>query len=210
MTREELTQKFFAAAKEKFGEKIVSTYINYDIPTVELQPDIHRSFASWLKSDPEWEFGHFIDITSIDYMKTREKRFAIIVHVRSHKLNFKICFRTSVGEEAPHIDSLYPVYLGALWSEREVYDLMGIIFKDHPRMTRILNPDNFEGHPLRKDFPVKGMHRGSFPRGTVISNKRREPVMTKETRPQPLDTLMPRTPIEKRRSPIREEAEKNA
>lgn len=211
MEKNELKDALFKAAKEKFGDKILNTCVNYDIPVIEITPEIHRDFARWLKENPEFEFNHFIDITSVDFKESREHRFEIVVHVRSHKHNFKICFRTSVPDnENPVIDSLTPVYLGSSWTEREIFDMMGINFTDHPRMTRLLSPDDFEGHPLRKDFPVKGMHRGSFPHGMVINSKRREPAITKQTRPRPLDELLPRTPVEKRLTPIREEADKNA
>ncbi|MBD3165642.1 hypothetical protein GF324_03525 [bacterium] len=103
----------------------------------------------------------------------------------------------------PSIPSLTEVFLGANWSEREVWDFYGITFEGHPRLTRVLNPDDFVGYPLRKDFPVKGQHRGSFPRGTVISNKRREPVMAKRTKPEPADHILPRTPWEQEREPVR-------
>lgn len=210
MSQKELAQKFFKAAKTKFGDKVLETFVSYDTPVVKIDHTIHRDFARWLKEDEEWKFNHFIDITAVDYMDKREKRFEVVVHVRSHELDFLIRFKTQVDGEDARIDSLVPVYVGALWSEREVFDLMGITFNDHPRMTRLLNPDDYVGHPLRKDFPVKGPHRGSFPRGTVISNKRREPVMTKETRPKPLDQLMPRTPLELKREPIRKEEEDRA
>ncbi len=206
MSKEQLHEKLLAAIKDKFGDKVLTAIIDYGMPVVSIETSIYTDLCKWLKEDAEWEFNHFIDITAVDYVKPVEERFEIVVHLRSHKHNIKVRIKTRIGGEKPSIPTLHDIYIGSKWSEREVYDLFGIKFDGNPRMTRILNPDDFEGYPLRKDFPVKGTHRGSFPRGTIISNKRQESAITKETRPKPLDQLLPRTPQEQKREPISREA----
>ncbi len=213
MSREELNEKVLAAIREKFGEKIRMASVEYDMPVAFVERDAYVDLIQWLKEDPEWKFIHFIDITSVDYKgqeKEKGDRFEVVVHLRSPKHNFKIRVKTPVNGEKPVIPSLNKVFIGSHWTEREIFDLMGIRFEGHPRMTRLLNPDDFVGHPLRKDFPVKGMHRGSFPKGSVISNKRREPVMAKMTHPKPLDQLLPTTLYEEKESPLLKEGNKDA
>ena len=95
-----------------------------------------------------------IDITAVDYPK-KEKRFKIIYLLLSHENNFRIIINTHIDEKAivPSITKIFP---SANWMEREVFDMYGINFKDHPVLRRILTDYNFEGYPLRKDFPLTG------------------------------------------------------
>jgi NADH-quinone oxidoreductase subunit C len=207
LNREKLQQKLLDDLKGQFGDKLFEAKIDYGMPVVVIDESIHHDIVAWLKDSGEWEFNHFIDITSVDYYKTREKRFEVVVHLRSHKHNLKVRIKTPLadtGDESslPKLPTLTDLFIGASWTEREVFDLMGIEFEGHPRMTRILSPDDFEGHPLRKDFPVKGRHRGSFPKGTVISNKRREPVAARTTKAKPADQILPNTPWEQKRVPM--------
>ena len=206
MSTEALKLELLEDIKAEFGDKLISAEMNYDMPTVMVPADLHHGIVQWLKDSEKWAFNHFIDITAVDYLKTKENyRYEVVIHLRSHSKNVKVRIKTPVTAEKAELPTVTDVFVGALWTEREIFDLMGIKFKGHPRMTRIFSPDDFEGHPLRKDFPVKGQHRGSFPRGTVISNKRREPVASKTTKPKPADQMMPNTPWEQQRAPMREE-----
>ncbi len=202
MSQVELQKKLLATLAEKYGDKIISSAIEYDMPIIEIDPSLHGELHQWLKEDDEWAFRHFLDITAVD--RIAEGKFVVVVHLRSHPLNLKIRIKTTIERDKPELPSLLPHFIGATWSEREVYDLMGITFTGHPRMTRILNPDDFEGHPLQKDFPVKGMHRGSFPKGSVISNKKAANATSLMTHSKPLDQLLPNTPIEQQRQPMKE------
>lgn len=208
MSREELQQKLLDDLTAQFGDKILESKIDYGMPVAVLDESIYHDVVAWLKNSDEWKFDHFIDITSVDYFDSRDKRFEIVVHLRSHTHNLKVRLKLPVGkpgasDDLPVVPTLTDLFIGASWTEREIYDLMGIEFSGHPRMTRILSPDDYVGHPLRKDFPVKGPHRGSFPRGTVVSNKRREQVSVKVTKPKPADQLLPNTPWEQKREPMK-------
>ena len=206
MSVEELRGELLDDLRDAFGEMLTFSDMLYDMPTVIIKREIHHDIVEWLKDSEKWRFNHFIDITAVDYFNEHEDfRYEVVVHLRSHSKNVKVRIKTPVQGEKPELPTLVDLFVGALWSEREVFDLMGIRFKGHPRMTRLLNPDDFEGHPLRKDFPVKGKHRGSFPKGTVVSNKRREPGMAKTTKPKPGDQILPNTPWEQKRAPMREE-----
>ncbi|MDX1467841.1 MAG: NADH-quinone oxidoreductase subunit C [Acidimicrobiia bacterium] len=94
------------------------------------------------------------DITAVDWMRKRAERFEVVANLVSMDPPARLRMRTGVGREDPVVDSLTSLWPGASFAEREVYDMFGIQFKGHPDLTRILMPDDWEGHPLRKDFGV--------------------------------------------------------
>jgi NADH-quinone oxidoreductase subunit C len=108
----------------------------------------------FLRDDPAGQFVSIIDISGADYPE-REKRFDVVYHLLSPKLNRRIRLKVATDEETP-IASATAVYPGADWYEREVYDLFGVMFDGHPDLRRILTDYGFDGHPLRKDFPMTG------------------------------------------------------
>ena len=112
------------------------------------------SLIKFLKDDKQLLFNQLIDITAIDY-PSRETRFEIIYILLSLSLNKRILVKTSIIE-GKNIDSITSIYNAADWYERECYDLFGIKFDNHPDLRRIMTDYNFEGHPLRKDFPLTG------------------------------------------------------
>ena len=107
-----------------------------------------------LRDDERFQFVSFIDITAIDW-PARELRFDVVYHLLSPKLNQRVRVKVEAGEDTP-VASIIDVFPGANWFEREVYDLYGIPFTGHPDMRRLLTDYGFEGHPLRKDFPLTG------------------------------------------------------
>jgi NADH-quinone oxidoreductase subunit C len=107
-----------------------------------------------LRDDPGCAFQAFVDITAVDWPQ-RENRFDIVYHLLSPTQNARIRVKIEAGETAS-VASIIDVFPGANWFEREVYDLYGVVFTGHPDMRRILTDYGFEGHPLRKDFPLTG------------------------------------------------------
>ena len=107
-----------------------------------------------LKEDTKLLFDQLIDVTAIDY-PSREKRFDIIYLLISLTLNQRILVKTSI-DESTVLESITIIHKAANWYERECYDLFGIQFSNHPDLRRIMTDYNFEGHPLRKDFPLTG------------------------------------------------------
>ncbi|MBS56710.1 MAG: NADH-quinone oxidoreductase subunit C [Rickettsiales bacterium] len=107
-----------------------------------------------LKSNEKFSFNQLIDITAIDY-PSRQKRFEVVYIFLSMIFNQRVVVKTHV-EEGGAIESITPIHISADWFERECYDLFGIEFLNHPDLRRILTDYNFEGHPLRKDFPLTG------------------------------------------------------
>ncbi len=110
--------------------------------------------ATYLRDDPACQFVSIIDVTAVDW-PSREQRFDVVYHLLSPRLNQRIRVRVMTDEVTP-VPSIVGVFRGADWFERETYDLYGVLFTGHPDMRRILTDYGFQGHPLRKDFPLTG------------------------------------------------------
>ncbi|MBI3434892.1 MAG: NADH-quinone oxidoreductase subunit C [Proteobacteria bacterium] len=110
--------------------------------------------ATFLRDDARCEFKSIIDITAVDW-PGRESRFDVVYHFLSPTKNMRLRLKVETGETTP-IASLVDVYVGASWFEREVWDLYGVAFTGHADMRRLLTDYGFQGHPLRKDFPLTG------------------------------------------------------
>ena len=109
---------------------------------------------SFLKNNEKCKFKQLIDITAVDYPK-REKRFQLVYLLLSHENNKRIIINSDLGEDNK-VQSITNIFPAANWMEREVFDMYGILFKEHPDLRRILTDYEFEGYPLRKDFPLTG------------------------------------------------------
>jgi NADH-quinone oxidoreductase subunit C len=108
----------------------------------------------FLRDDPRCQFVNLIDITAVDW-PSRAQRFDVVYHLLSPKQNLRIRVKAAVDEDTA-VPSAIEVFPGADWYERETYDLYGIVFANHPDLRRILTDYGFDGHPLRKDFPLTG------------------------------------------------------
>jgi NADH-quinone oxidoreductase subunit C len=110
--------------------------------------------VTFLRDDPQCQFISFIDVTAVDW-PAREQRFDVVYHFLSPRQNTRIRIKVMTDEATP-VPSIFSVFPGTEWFEREVWDLYGVMFTDHPDMRRLLTDYGFEGHPLRKDFPLTG------------------------------------------------------
>jgi len=110
--------------------------------------------ATYLRDDPACQFVSIIDVSAVDW-PSREQRFDVVYHLLSPRLNQRIRVKVMTDEVTP-VPSIIGVFHGADWFERETYDLYGVLFTGHPDMRRILTDYGFQGHPLRKDFPLTG------------------------------------------------------
>jgi len=117
--------------------------------------------CSFLKSDSELEFLWCSDVTAVDW-ETRKNRFTVVYNIFSMKHNFRLRLKCDVEASDCSIDSVSSVWKAANWQERETYDMYGIKFNNHPDLRRMYMPEEFEYHPLRKDFPLMGIP-GSLP-----------------------------------------------
>ena len=143
-----------AQLKEKLGERLVESTLAYGELTIKVDGENIIEVLSFLKSDPQCRFVSIIDICGADYPQ-REKRFDVVYHLLSPKQNKRIRIKVETDEDTP-VPSAFGVYPGADWYERETYDLYGVLFSGHPDLRRLLTDYGFEGHPLRKDFPLTG------------------------------------------------------
>ena len=139
---------------EKLGDRVIGSDIRFGELTVTTVPEHLLAVLTLLRDDPQCQFVSFIDISGVDYPR-RERRFDVVYHLLSPRRNLRVRVRVMVGEEEP-VPSATGVFPGADWYEREAYDLYGILFSGHPELRRILTDYGFEGHPLRKDFPLTG------------------------------------------------------
>jgi NADH-quinone oxidoreductase subunit C len=150
----EALQALSESLGRKLGNGIDKVVFAYGELTVTVPKNTIVEVLTLLRDDPEYQFVSIIDISGADY-PYREERFDVVYHLLSPKKNFRICVKVTTDENEP-VPSATGVYPGALWYEREVYDLYGVLFTGHPDLRRILTDYGFEGYPLRKDFPLTG------------------------------------------------------
>ena len=150
---------------------IKKSEINFDQLFIDVDIENIISTILFLKTNEKCRFKQLIDITAVDYPE-KEKRFKIVYLLLSHEKNLRIVINTHINEKAlvPSITKIFP---SANWMEREVFDMYGVSFKDHPDLRKILTDYGFEGYPLRKDFPLTGHTevRYSEAKKKVISEK---------------------------------------
>jgi len=123
--------------------------------TLLIRRDGIVPICQFLRNEPDLDFDHITDICSVDYPED-EERFEVIYHFYSIRKRHRVRVKARVPEEDCTIDSITSIWQGANFLEREVFDMMGIRFNHHPDLRRILLTDDFDGFPLRKDFPLEG------------------------------------------------------
>jgi NADH-quinone oxidoreductase subunit C len=128
--------------------------VAYGELTIEAEARKIVEVVTFLRDDPRCQFINIIDVCGVDW-PAREKRFDVVYHFLSPKLNQRIRVKVQADEDT-QVPSICGVFPGANWFEREAYDLYGILFSGHPELRRLLTDYGFEGHPLRKDFPLTG------------------------------------------------------
>jgi len=133
---------------------VKKSQINFDQLFIDVDVEDVASTILFLKTNNKCKFKQLIDITAVDYPQ-REKRFKIVYLLLSHENNLRLIINTSIDEKGT-IPSITKIFPSANWMEREVFDMYGISFKDHPDLRRILTDYGFDGYPLRKDFPLTG------------------------------------------------------
>ena len=147
--------------KEKFSKYNFETSKFRNELTIKLDKKYIVKVCKFLKENEELEFKLCEDVTAIDWAK-RTDRFTVVYHIFSLKHNFRLRLKADVDESDCSIDTVSSVWKSANWAEREAYDMYGIKFKGHPDLRRMYMPEEFEYHPLRKDFPLMGIP-GSLP-----------------------------------------------
>ena len=144
------------ALREQFGDAVLHHELQSgDEHVVFLASDRALEVLRWLKQDPEQRYDYLADLTAVDYGGGRPIQVVYQLWSMSHKRALRV--KVELPLDALEIETAVPIWSAANWLEREVYDLFGVEFRGHPDLRRIMMPDNYaEGHPLRKDFPLRG------------------------------------------------------
>jgi NADH-quinone oxidoreductase subunit C len=136
------------------GDDVISHALAFNELTVTAKAHRIVEVMRFLRDDSACQFACIIDITAVDW-PAREKRFDVVYHLLSPKKNQRIRVKVETDETTP-VPSIISVFPGAEWFERELYDMYGVLIAGHPDMRRLLTDYGFDGHPLRKDFPLTG------------------------------------------------------
>ena len=123
--------------------------------SIYVRRDALREACAILRDDPELRFNFLSDVTCVDWFPS-EPRFEVVYHLFSIPTKQRVRLKVRLSGEDPSVESITPVWPSANYFEREVFDLFGIRFEGHPYLRRIMMPEKWEGHPLRKDYPVEG------------------------------------------------------
>jgi len=145
-----------ASAYPKFDQAVTKVVVDRDELTLHVAREHVRGLARVLRDDPALRFELLSSVSGVDYLGW-EHRLHAVYHFTSMTYRRRIRLETAVDVEDPHVPSVTPVYPTADWQERETYDMYGIIFDGHPALTRILMPDDWDGFPQRKDYPLGGI-----------------------------------------------------
>lgn len=140
--------------KERLGDAIEEAKLAYGELTLSVPAASIISVLTFLRDDVQCQFVNLTDISGVDYPQ-RAKRFDVVYQLMSPRQNQRIRIKVQADEDTL-VPSAVPVFVGAEWFERETYDMYGVLFSGHPDLRRILTDYGFEGHPLRKDFPLTG------------------------------------------------------
>jgi NADH-quinone oxidoreductase subunit C len=145
-----------AAAYPQFDAAVEKIVVDRDELTLHVAREHVRELAQVLRDDPALRFELMSSVSGVDYLGT-EQRLHAVYHLTSMTYRRRVRLEAAVSVEDPHVPSVTPVYPTADWQERETYDMFGIVFDGHPALTRILMPDDWDGFPQRKDYPLGGI-----------------------------------------------------
>lgn len=154
---------------EKASKYLIKDNIDSGDAVVYLVPESAAEFFALLKEDPDLRFDMLSSITAVDWMDRRPERFELVYHIYSITKGIRLRAKLAVSEVKPEVESVTHIWSSADFLEREVWDMYGIRFRNHPNLKRILMYEEFVGHPLRKDYPL----RGKQPRVPLIAPEAR-------------------------------------
>jgi NADH-quinone oxidoreductase subunit C len=145
------------ALKHRFGAAIRRVTESCGATIVTIQAERNREILAWLKDEPDQAYNYLVDVTAVEY-RDGERPLEVVYELFALGRNAALRLKAELAKDGPlEIDSVVPLWAGADWLEREVYDMFGITFRGHPDLRRILMWETYaEGYPLRKDFPLRG------------------------------------------------------
>ena len=151
-------QEIHEKLKERFQEKILEFKDGVLNPWIRIEPGVIADVARFLRDDPVLAFGSLMCLSGVDW--PQKGKLEVVYHLCSMTHHHRIVLKVEVPREDPRVPSVEKVWPTANWHEREAYDLLGIIFEGHSDLRRILLPEDWEGHPLRKDYKVQEYYHG--------------------------------------------------
>jgi NADH-quinone oxidoreductase subunit C len=145
------------AVREKFPDAFVDAVNFRDEMTIRVEREALREVVAFLRDDSNLKYNFLSDLTAVDMLRLRDNpRFDVVVQLYSIPRRQRLRIKAGLNDGEP-VPSMVPLFQGANWLEREAYDMFGIVFEGHPDLRRMLLPDDWdEGHPLRKDYPLRG------------------------------------------------------
>ena len=149
-----MSTSYIDRIKSKYPRIIIDSNNFRGEQTITVKKESVLELLKFLRDDPELDFKFLMDLTAVDYLNRKDTRFEVVYHFYSLKHKGPLRIKIPVGEDDCTVDSVSSLWKTANWYEREVWDLYGIKFDDHPDMRRILLYEEFKGHPLRKDYPI--------------------------------------------------------
>ncbi len=154
---QEVLNKITEAIQQKFPGAIERSELLYDFPVITVKKESIHDVLSFLKNDPEWNFHFLTDLTGIQ--SADEKQLGVIYHLHNMVKNIRVRVKTFFDINKPEIPTATDLWAGANWMERETFDFFGVRFKGHPNLKRILNVDEMDIFPLRKEYPLEDQTR---------------------------------------------------
>jgi len=149
-----MSERVLQVLRDKFGDAILETHSQCGDDTAVVDASKWKEICRFLKESPQLDMNLIVDLCGVDY-PDREPRFEVVLHLYSIPKRHRLRLKARVGDaegEGAEIESITDIWPGANWFERETFDLMGVTFKNHPDLRRILMYPEFVGHPLRKDY----------------------------------------------------------
>ncbi|MGG5505644.1 MULTISPECIES: NADH-quinone oxidoreductase subunit C [unclassified Myroides] len=141
---------------DQFGLSVKEFHEQHEMLVFEVAPDALHAVVQFLKENDAMNFNFLTDVCGVHYPDAEEERqFAAVYHMHNWMDNVRIRFKAYLNGKNPVVDSVVDLFKSANWQERETYDFYGIKFKNHPQLKRILNMDEMESFPLRKEFPME-------------------------------------------------------
>ncbi len=155
LTNEEIRLKL----QEKFGDQVSQFSEPYGMLTFEAPKELNLKVLQFLYDDPSLEFRFLTDLQAVHYPNNKGRELAVVYHLHNMVKNVRIRFKVYTDIEKPDVFSATALYSGANWMERETYDFYGVNFVGHPNLKRILNVDEMDYFPMRKEFPLEDQTR---------------------------------------------------
>jgi len=159
MMEETMLHTIHDKLKEKFGEEIMEAQMSYDFPVFTVKKDKIVEIIQYLKEDPEMGFQYLTDLCGIHFPNAKDHELGVVYHLHNLPKNKRIRLKLYTSIHDPSVPTLTSLFSAANWMERETFDFFGIVFKGHPNLKRILNVEDMNYFPLRKEFPLEDATR---------------------------------------------------